>query len=48
MAGKIQEVKDCLEKALKDDSKPWSKYLAMVETKTGVDRLYIVLGEFFL
>jgi len=44
MAEKIKEVRDSLDKALRDESKPWATTFAMVEAKTGVDRLYIFLG----
>lgn len=42
---RIVAVKEYLEKALKDESKPWTKVFAQAEEKTGVDRLYIFLGE---
>lgn len=45
MAARIQEVKDHLEKALHDKTKPWATALDMAESKTGVDRLYIFVGE---
>ncbi|KAK0080205.1 hypothetical protein PV325_000303 [Microctonus aethiopoides] len=38
-------VKESLSKALKDESKPWTKLFAMGESKTGIDRLYIFLGS---
>ncbi|XP_011152254.1 receptor expression-enhancing protein 5 isoform X2 [Harpegnathos saltator] len=41
---RIVAAKDYLEKALKDESKPWTKLFAQAEEKTGVDRLYIFLG----
>lgn len=44
---RIVAIKETLEKALKDDSKPWTKYLVFAEQKTGLDRLYIFVGEFF-
>jgi len=42
---RIVAVKEYLEKALKDESKPWVKIFALAEEKTGVDRLYIFVGE---
>lgn len=41
---RIMAVKESLGKALKDESKPWTKLFAMGESKTGIDRLYIFLG----
>lgn len=41
---KFDGIKQQLEKDLKDDSKPWSKYLKLAEEKTGVNRLYIFFG----
>ena len=43
---KVAAVKDSLEKALRDDSKPWTKIFAAAEAKLGFDRLYIFLGIF--
>lgn len=43
---RIVAVKEYLEKALKDESKPWTKMFVLAEEKTGVDRLYIFVGEF--
>ncbi|XP_015586970.1 receptor expression-enhancing protein 5 [Cephus cinctus] len=40
---RITAVKESLEKALKDESKPWTGYFSMAEEKTGVNRLYIFL-----
>ena len=45
MAGRVAELKDELNKALHDGSKPWTSLLAMVEAKTGVDRLYVFVGK---
>lgn len=45
--GKIMAIKESIDAALKDRSKPWTRYLEMAEMKTGVDRLYIFLGEYF-
>lgn len=42
---RIVAVKEYLEKALKDESKPWTKMFAYAEEKTGIDRLYIFVGE---
>ena len=42
---RIVAIKETLDKALKDESKPWARYLALAEQKTGVDRLYIFVGE---
>jgi len=44
---RIVAVKEYLEKALKDESKPWVKMFALAEEKIGVDRLYIFVGESF-
>lgn len=41
---KITAVKESLEKALRDEKKPWTKLFATAEAKTGLDRLYILLG----
>lgn len=41
---RIVAVKEYLEKALRDESKPWTKAFAQAEEKTGIDRLYIFLG----
>lgn len=42
---RLVAVKESLEKILKDENKPWVKLLANAEKKTGVDRLYIFIGE---
>jgi receptor expression-enhancing protein 5/6 len=42
---RVVAVKECLEKALKDESKPWAKLFAAAEEKTGIDRLYLFVGE---
>lgn len=42
---RIVAVKEYLEKALKDENKPWVKMFAFAEQKIGVDRLYIFVGE---
>jgi len=41
---KFEGYKQQLEKDLSDDSKPWAKYLKLVEEKTGVQRIYIFFG----
>lgn len=45
MAAKISEYKEAIDKALHDNQKPWTGWLAFAEKKTGVKRLYIFLGE---
>uniref|UniRef100_A0A8D8WAL1 Receptor expression-enhancing protein n=2 Tax=Cacopsylla melanoneura TaxID=428564 RepID=A0A8D8WAL1_9HEMI len=40
----IAEVRENLNQSLNDESKPWSPFLALAEQKTGVKRIYIVLG----
>lgn len=42
---KIAAVKESLDKALRDDSKPWTKLFAAAEAKLGFDRLYIFLAS---
>jgi len=42
---RIVAIKETLEKVLKDDSKPWTRYFALAEQKTGVDRLYIFVAS---
>ncbi|XP_055689047.1 receptor expression-enhancing protein 5-like isoform X2 [Lutzomyia longipalpis] len=44
MSAKVMEVKENISKALYDDSKPWTHFLTMAETKSGVPRLYIFYG----
>lgn len=41
---RIAAVKQSLEKALHDDNKLWTRYLAKIEKKIGVDRLYVFLS----
>ncbi|CAD6215918.1 GSCOCG00000735001-RA-CDS [Cotesia congregata] len=41
---RVAAAKESIEKALKDESKPWAKLFSMAEAKTGIDRLYIFLG----
>ncbi|KAL0131796.1 hypothetical protein PUN28_002979 [Cardiocondyla obscurior] len=45
---RIAAVKEYLEKALRDESKPWAKLFVCAEEKTGVDRLYIFVGSLIL
>ena len=45
MAQKIEEYKQCLDKCLKDETKPWTPFFAMAEEKTGVNRSYIAMGK---
>ncbi|XP_029663874.1 receptor expression-enhancing protein 5-like isoform X2 [Formica exsecta] len=45
---RIVAVKEYLEKALKDENKPWVKMFAFAEQKIGVDRLYIFVGSLVL
>ncbi|KAG5678979.1 hypothetical protein PVAND_008593 [Polypedilum vanderplanki] len=40
----IQGYKQQLEKELNDESKPWTKYLRLLEEKSNVPRSYIFLG----
>ncbi|OXU27232.1 hypothetical protein TSAR_011414 [Trichomalopsis sarcophagae] len=42
---RIVAIKETLEKALKDESKPWTKYLVFAEQKTGIDRLYVFVAS---
>lgn len=42
---RIVAMKESLEKVLKDEGKPWTKLFALAEAKTGLDRLYIFLGN---
>lgn len=41
---RIGKVRESLDKALQDESKFWTKYLAKIEKQCGVDRLYVFLG----
>ncbi|KAF5300909.1 hypothetical protein FQR65_LT09072 [Abscondita terminalis] len=43
MAAKAMQIKDNLDAALNDNSKPWTAVLAKIEKTTGVNRLYIFL-----
>lgn len=42
---RIIAVKEYLEKTLRDENKPWTKMFVLAEEKTGIDRLYIFVGE---
>lgn len=45
MAPKFDEIKDSLNDSLHDDTEPWKMTLDLVEQKTGVPRVYIVIGK---
>lgn len=38
-------MKESLDKALRDENKPWTKMFAVAEAQTGFDRLYIAMGN---
>lgn len=42
---RVIAVKEYLEKTLRDECKPWTKIFVLAEEKTGIDRLYIFVGE---
>lgn len=42
---RIGVIKESLEKALRDESKPWAGIFSTAEKKTGIDRLYIFLAS---
>ncbi|KRT80404.1 hypothetical protein AMK59_6638 [Oryctes borbonicus] len=44
MAARITEIKDNLSKSLRDKTKPWTFVLDILETRTGVDRLYLFIA----
>jgi len=44
MAQKFDEIKNSLNDSLHDDTKPWKSPLDLLEQKTGVSRVYIVIG----
>lgn len=48
MAGKILAIKEQVNASLHDTSKPWTKCFEEAEKKSGVDRLYIFVGEYAL
>lgn len=41
----LNKFKNILEKDLKDDSKPWTKWLTIAEEKSGVNRVYLFVGK---
>lgn len=45
MAERIQAIKISLNESLNDKDSPWKKPLDLAEEKTGVPRIYVVLGE---
>lgn len=45
MTEKIIQMKNHLDYALHDSSKPWTSLLGQIEQKTGVGRLYVSLGN---
>nr|CAH7745008.1 unnamed protein product [Callosobruchus chinensis] len=45
MSEKFSHVKETLERALTDKTKPWTPLLGQLEQNTGVNRLYIFLGS---
>jgi len=44
MAAKFSEYKENIDKALHDNTKPWTSWFALAEGKTGVKRLYLFIG----
>ncbi|XP_044740395.1 receptor expression-enhancing protein 5 [Chrysoperla carnea] len=44
MSQKVQDVKDQINNALNDRSKPWTQAFDIIEAKTGVNRLYAFIG----
>ncbi|XP_055708711.1 receptor expression-enhancing protein 5-like isoform X1 [Phlebotomus papatasi] len=44
MSAKVAEAKECIQRAINDESKPWTPLLALAESKSGVPRLYIFCG----
>lgn len=40
----VEHYKQSIIKALNDDTKPWSKYLDLVESKTNIPRFYLFMG----
>lgn len=46
MSAKVAEAKECIQRAINDESKPWTPLLALAESKSGVPRLYIFCGKF--
>ncbi|KAI4487988.1 hypothetical protein M0804_004836 [Polistes exclamans] len=45
---RIEVIKESLEKALKDESKPWTKFFTFAEEKTGINRLYLFIQLIFV
>lgn len=45
MADRIQAIKITMNESLNEKGKPWTKALDVAEEKTGVPRLYLVLGK---
>lgn len=45
MAERIQAIKITLNESLNEKGKPWTKALDLAEEKTGVPRIYMVLGK---
>lgn len=46
MAQKFNEIKGDIEKSLNDPSKPWTPIFAKAEESTGINRLYMFLGNY--
>lgn len=38
---RIEVIIESIQKALKDENRPWTKYFTLVENKTGIDRVYL-------
>lgn len=45
MAERIEAIKITLNESLNEKGKPWTKALDLAEEKSGVPRLYLVLGK---
>lgn len=45
MAERIEAIKITLNESLNEQGKPWTKALDLAEQKSGVPRLYLVLGK---
>lgn len=48
MTDKVIQIKNQIDYALHDTTKPWTSLLALAEKKTGVGRLYLFFGNFLL
>jgi len=48
MGSKVADFRDKLEKTLSEEGRPWTPILGKAEEKTGVKRLYIVMGMFMI